>query len=382
MPIIQRTLKLKLQPTQEKAQILRNLQARHADGCNQVVQTVEVQNTTARTKIHHTVYGDLRGLGLPAQVACSAIAKGIEAYRSYQARKRSGRKACVPRFGPKAAVRFDYRCASIQPTKNGTGFGWWASLSTPGRCLRAPLIAGERDAAMLSEYAAGEWKFAIADLVQRGENFYLHVVLQQPSEVGRPEEARTRIGVDLGLNQLATVAAVPADHPRRKEDVLFFSGKPVQHRRRRFAVLRQELQEKKILSEVKERRDQECRWMTTLNHQISRQIVDFAARYERPVIVLENLTHIRERVRQQRKQNLLLHSWAFGQLQRFIVEKAQAAGIPVVFVDPAYTSQKCSRCGHVLKSQRNGRAFRCVQCGYQLHADLNAALNIAATYSG
>jgi transposase len=62
----------------------------------------------------------------------------------------------------------------------------------------------------------------------------------------------------------------------------------------RFAALRKELQEKKLLPEVKARQDQERRWMTTLNHQISRQIVDFAARYEQPVIVLENLTHIRE----------------------------------------------------------------------------------------
>ena len=49
-----------------------------------------------------------------------------------------------------------------------------------------------------------------------------------------------------------------------------------------------------------------------MNHPFSRKIVAFAVRYDRPVIVLENLTHIRERVRQQRKQNLLLHSGAFN----------------------------------------------------------------------
>jgi putative transposase len=48
-------------------------------------------------------------------------------------------------------------------------------------------------------------------------------------------------------------------------------------------------------------------------------------------------------------------------------------------VDPAYTSQQCSVCGHTARDNRESQAvFRCVACGHRAHADVNAARNIAA----
>ena len=59
--------------------------------------------------------------------------------------------------------------------------------------------------------------------------------------------------------------------------------------------------------------------------------------------------------------------------------KAEWAGREVFEVDPRHTSQQCSRvsCGHVAKENRVTQAeFRCVKCGHQAHADVNAAVNI------
>ncbi|MYF91158.1 MAG: transposase [Gemmatimonadetes bacterium] len=48
-------------------------------------------------------------------------------------------------------------------------------------------------------------------------------------------------------------------------------------------------------------------------------------------------------------------------------------------VDPQYTSQRCSQCGHVERGNRSCQArFCCKQCGHQAHADCNAARNIRA----
>ncbi|WUJ69968.1 transposase [Kribbella soli] len=47
-------------------------------------------------------------------------------------------------------------------------------------------------------------------------------------------------------------------------------------------------------------------------------------------------------------------------------------------IHPAYTSQTCSRCGHCVPGNRESQAFRCRSCGYRDHADVNAAINIAA----
>ncbi len=50
----------------------------------------------------------------------------------------------------------------------------------------------------------------------------------------------------------------------------------------------------------------------------------------------------------------------------------------VVWVDPAYTSQACSACGHVDRDNRVDQArFCCRSCGFAEHADWNAARNIA-----
>ncbi|WP_423816456.1 zinc ribbon domain-containing protein [Salinibacter ruber] len=58
--------------------------------------------------------------------------------------------------------------------------------------------------------------------------------------------------------------------------------------------------------------------------------------------------------------------------------KALIAGIPVIKVDPAYTSQTCSNCGHCDSKNRNGSNFKCQNCGHSVDADKNAARNIAA----
>ena len=57
--------------------------------------------------------------------------------------------------------------------------------------------------------------------------------------------------------------------------------------------------------------------------------------------------------------------------------KAESAGRVIVEIDPRYTSQRCSQCGHVAAGNRVTQAqFRCMVCGYESHADVNAARNI------
>jgi transposase len=57
-----------------------------------------------------------------------------------------------------------------------------------------------------------------------------------------------------------------------------------------------------------------------------------------------------------------------------------AAGSQIV--NPACTSQRCSACGHVDRNSRESQAqFRCTSCGYASHADVNAAINIAAGHA-
>lgn len=96
------------------------------------------------------------------------------------------------------------------------------------------------------------------------------------------------------------------------------------------------------------------------------------------VIVLEDLTHIRDRMTVRRKQRAKQHNWSFSQLRQFISYKAKLAGVPVVLVDPRNTSRTCNRCGFVSKRNRKSQAeFSCIRCGHKAHADITAARNLA-----
>ena len=69
----------------------------------------------------------------------------------------------------------------------------------------------------------------------------------------------------------------------------------------------------------------------------------------------------------------------WGLLVRRLEDKAPGR---VEKINPAFTSQRCSACGHVDGRSRESQArFRCTACGYAGNADVNAARNIAAGHA-
>jgi putative transposase len=84
-------------------------------------------------------------------------------------------------------------------------------------------------------------------------------------------------------------------------------------------------------------------------------------------------------VRQKAGLNRGILASGWGLLVRRLQDKAPGR---VEKIRPAFTSQRCSACGHVdPKSRESQAAFRCTACGYACHADVNAALNIAAGHA-
>jgi IS605 OrfB family transposase len=121
----------------------------------------------------------------------------------------------------------------------------------------------------------------------------------------------------------------------------------------------------------------QARFQRDTNHTITGRIVS-KAKARNAAIVLEDLSGIRERTTVRRQQRARHTNWSFHQLRQFIEYKALIAGVPVLKVDPAYTSQTCSKCGHCDRKNRNGSDFKCRECGHAMDADKNAARNIAA----
>jgi IS605 OrfB family transposase len=121
----------------------------------------------------------------------------------------------------------------------------------------------------------------------------------------------------------------------------------------------------------------ERRYQQWLNHNISKQVIE-SAKTNNAAIAIEDLTGIRERTNQQprdKTERRRANSWAFYQLRLFLEYKAVKAGIDLVAVPPAYTSQTCHACNHI--GLRSGKRFQCSNCGWHGDADLNGAINIS-----
>ncbi|HEY7013562.1 MAG TPA: transposase [Streptosporangiaceae bacterium] len=84
-------------------------------------------------------------------------------------------------------------------------------------------------------------------------------------------------------------------------------------------------------------------------------------------------------VRQKAGLNRRILASGWGLLVRRLENKAPGR---VEKISPAYTSQRCSACGHLAADSRESQAlFRCIACGYTGNADVNAASNIAAGHA-
>lgn len=158
-------------------------------------------------------------------------------------------------------------------------------------------------------------------------------------------------------------------------------GKEFSHIRRKYRDIRKKLQKKGKLRLVKKIKNRESRIVRNINHQISKRLV-VEAQNSKAIIVLEELKGIRRTARTRRKSENRhsLNSWSFYQLQNMIEYKAKKYGVPVVYVEPQYTSQRCSRCGHIDSNNRKAKIFCCKNCAAVENADANAGFNIAHLY--
>lgn len=346
--IMRLTAPIKLLPTLAQADALRRTLVAANAACDHISQIAWETKTFRQFAVHKLVYQSVREqFGLSAQLAVRCIAKVADAYKLDRKTKRE--------FQPLGAVAYDSRVLSFQRSKSTV------SIWTLDGRQTIPFVCGERQRALLA--------------TQRGETELVCVrgiwYLFAACEVEEPEpiDAEGALGVDLGIVNLAT-----------DSDGDTHSGKAVEARRQWYTNRRQALQKvgtKSAKRRLKQLSGKQRRFQTDTNHRISKHLVAKAERTTR-AIALEDLTHIRQRVRAYGPQQRARHSnWSFGQLRAHITYKSQRTGVPVILVNPAYTSQRCSMCGHTERVNRRSQAiFCCVVCAHQSSADVNAAINI------
>lgn len=177
------------------------------------------------------------------------------------------------------------------------------------------------------------------------------------------------IAIDVGLESFATLSnGEKIANPR-----FFKKGeKALAKAQRKLSKLQKGTKERrktgkavaKIHERIKNQRKDFC-------HKQSRKIVD---QYQ--YICIEDL-NVKNMIEGSHfAKSIADASW--NQFRQFLTYKAAEAGRKLGLVDPAYTSQICSQCGHLEPKKLAEREHKCSQCGYTAHRDFNAAQNILA----
>ena len=307
-------------------------------------------------ELHKLTYYTERELtSLQSQLVCSARTKAAESIKAAKTRIRKGKKASCPQ-SRLCSIRYDARSALVK-LLDGTA----TLASTSGR-QKVELKLQKHHQDRL------DWKVCSSDLcLHKNKKLYLHVGVEKGLPV---PEVQAVAGVDLGVN-----------HPAVTSTSDFLGEKKWKAIEARYFNLKRGLQAKGTKSakrHLKKLSQKVNRFRKNCDHVLSKTLATLYV--EKTCLVLEDLTNIRERMKGRKNQRRRLHSWSFSRLKFFLSYKAPLYGCSVDFVNPAYTSQKCSCCGHIAKRNRVLAEFHCRKCGFRNNADLNAAKNIRDKY--
>ncbi|MFH0869050.1 MAG: transposase, partial [archaeon] len=209
-----------------------------------------------------------------------------------------------------------------------------------------------------------DWSAHAATLCFKNGNLYLNIVIEKEAPKIGKFQKQDVLGIDRGINNILACS-----------NNQFFNSKHLRAVKGRYQYLRKVLQSKGTSSarrKLKKTGGMEKRFVSDTNHCLSKAI----AESDYQIFVLEDLHRMTEKMK-GRRFNKKLGNWSFRQFETFLRYKGEALEKIVLNVNPKYTSQTCSKCGHREKNNRKLSRFACKKCKFELHADLNAARNIA-----
>jgi putative transposase len=285
-----------------------------------------------------------------SQVLQNIVDRLDKSFQGFFRRCKAGEKPGFPRF--RGIHRYDSFC---YPQSGFTLLGKEISLSKVGRVrivMHRP-IEGEIKTCTIKKTASGEWDATLSCEVRA-------VPLEPKTEA---------VAMDVGIESFATLSnGEKIENPR-----FFKKGEKI--------LAKAQCKLSKLAKGTKERR-KAGKAVAKIHEHIRNQRKDFCHKQARKIvdqyqyICMEDL-NVKNMIEGSHfAKSIADVSW--NQFRQFLTYKAAEAGRKLVLVNPAYTSQICSQCGHLEPKELREREHRCSQCKYMAHRDLNAAQNILA----
>lgn len=313
--------------------------------CNEVLKVAFKARTFSKTRVHQLTY---RGIRQKYPQLQSSMVQCLRDQACDMLKREELKRLPVKK--PYSSIRYNQRTFTPYLERNTV------SLCTVDGRRRCQFAFPQ----YFNRYKTWKVKNLTVSFDRHLQRFRLHMVIEDGDIPKLP--IFKVLGVDSGIINHAVLS-----------NNVFFASNHIRSVKGRYQFLRSKLQAKGTPSakrHLQRLSGRERRFTADANHRIAKLIV--AQPFE--AIALEKLK-IRREKKNGRRFNQKLGKWAFRQLQRYIEYKAETYGKTVVYVNPAYTSKTCSRCGQ--RGIRKGLTFKCQHCGFELHADLNAARNIA-----
>ena len=384
MSDLTKTIKLRIHVTPEQEVLFRQVTEQYRQACNFVSRYIfDNQFDLTYQSLNKKLYSGLRGLfGLKSQLAQSSIKTTIARYKTvkqqlfrkpYRYKDEDGDWQHIPKTLEWLWNHIFFRRPQADLVRNRdysfVDDGQALSINTLGERTKCTFEGNH-----FAGYLDGSYRLGTAKLVELKGQWYLHIPVTKAVEDFQKKDIRHVVGIDRGLRFLA----VSYDEQGKTE---FVSGKKIITKRHKFQEVRRQLQYKGTKSakrKLKAISGRENRWMSDVNHQISKTLVQ---KYGKDTLfVLEDLAGVsfeESNLSRTTKQNYELRSWAFYQLEQFLTYKAHENRSEVLKVSARYTSQRCPKCGTIRKENRNHHKhlYSC-QCGYESNDDRIGAMNI------
>jgi len=272
------------------------------------------------------------------------------AFKAFFRRVKEGQKPGYPRFKGKGWYdSFTYPQAGYKITHNGLEL---SKIGTIKIKQHRP-IKGIIKNCTIKRTLTGKW--------------YAYFVFE--TETNPLTHSNEAIGIDVGINSFATFSnkkKIVNPHFFKTEEKALAKAQRKMSKQKKNTPERRKA--KKVVSRVHERI---ANRRHNFAHQESKKIVDLFG-----IVCVEDLNIQRMRNGNYRSLNKSIGDVAWGQFTNFLAYKAENAGRQIILVNPAYTSQTCSECGHRKAKKLSCRIHSCSMCGFKTSRDHNASLNI------
>lgn len=353
---------------------------------------IDIYDVTGKKRYDSTIYKYIKNrfasYGSSSNIMNIPIVKSVKQIKNYRTAILSGQMT-MPTY--KQGIPINIRSTDIRPVETNEcylsvlGLEKAKELNRTGRmrqAVKVKLSKKGNQKIIWNRIISGEYGIRDSTIIKEKDKWYLNLCYEIKEIKKHVFNKDKYLGIDLGIINAATLAVSnsPVVYSISGGEIFSFRQQIESRKKERLNQFKYASEnsnghgKKKKMKSVKYWSKKVSNARNNINHKYAKYIVKKAIEYGCGTIQMEDLSEIQNK----NKAEKFLKNWSYFDLQQKIEFKSNEAGIEVKYVNPQFTSLRCSQCGNIhSENRKNQKIFNCIKCGYKRNADVNAAKNIA-----